>query len=260
MFNTSPAWRWLSCTLALAASFAVAPTHAATPQATVRNIVLVHGAFADGSSWSPVIKLLQRKGYHVTAVQNPLTSLADDVAATRRVLDRQKGGVILVGHSWAGTVVTEAGNADNVQGLVYLSALVPDSGESTADLLTRLAAPMEGFTPDKDGLLWLDDPVAYRQVMAGDVPAPQAALLAATQQPMAARAFGDKVNTAAWRSKPSWYLLTENDKALPPRVQQALAQAIGATTVSIKSSHMSLVSHPDAVVALIERAARSVGP
>lgn len=253
---TSRFWRCFSGALALAASCAFASASAAP--ATVRNIVLVHGAFADGSSWTPVIQRLQRKGYHVTAVQNPLTSLADDVAATRRVLERQKGGVILVGHSWAGTVVTETGTTSNVLGLVYLSALVPDSGESTADVLTRLAAPMEGFTPDNDGLIWLDDPVAYRHVMAGDVSVAQAALLAAAQQPMGARAFGDKVTTAAWHSKPSWYLVTENDNALPPRVQRTLAQAIGATTVSVKSSHMSLVSHPDAVVALIERAARSV--
>jgi pimeloyl-ACP methyl ester carboxylesterase len=260
MFPISRFWRSCKWAVALVASFAATSASAATPPAAVRNIVLVHGAFADGSSWSPVIQRLQRKGYQGTAVQNPLTSLADDVAATRRVLERQKGSVILVGHSWAGTVVTEAGNADNVRGLVYLSALVPDSGESTADLLTRLAAPMEGLTPDQNGLLWLDDPVAYRQVMAGDVSAPQTALLAATQQPMGASAFGDKVTTAAWHSKPSWYLLTEDDHALPPRVQRALAQAIGATTVSIKSSHMSLISHPEAVVALIERAARSVGP
>ena len=198
-------------------------------------------------------------GYHVTAVQNPLTSLADDVAATRRVLQRQNGGVILVGHSWAGAVVTEAGNADNVKGLVYLSALVPDAGESVADMLGRLDAPMDGMKPDGDGWIWLDDPSAYREVMAGDVPATQARLLAAAQQPIAARAFGDKLTQAAWRAKPSWYLVTENDKALPPKVQRLLAQHIGARTVVVKSSHMSLVSHAREVAALIERAARSAG-
>ncbi|MFZ6769039.1 alpha/beta fold hydrolase [Undibacterium sp. Di26W] len=252
-------WRWSAWVMALAASFATPLSGAATPPSTVRNIVLVHGAFADGSSWLPVIKILHRKGYHVTAVQNPLSSLADDVAATRRVLERQKGGVILVGHSWAGAVVTEAGNADNVQGLVYLSALVPDSGESVSDMLNRLASPMEGLTPDKEGLIWLDDPVAYRQVMAGDVSVPKARLLAATQQPISARTFADKVTTAAWSKKPSWYLVTENDKALQPNVQRALAQHIGATSMTVKSSHMSLVSHPEVVASLIERAARSVG-
>lgn len=251
-------WRWSAWIMAMATSFAAPLSGAAAPSSAIRNIVLVHGAFADGSNWLPVIRILHSKGYHVTAVQNPLTSLADDVAATRRVLERQKGGVILVGHSWAGAVVTEAGNADNVQGLVYLSALVPDAGESVGEMLGRLGSPMEGLAPDKEGLIWLDDPVAYRQIMAGDVPVPKVRLLAATQQPISARTFGDKVTTAAWQKKPSWYLVTENDRALPPRVQHALAQHIGATTMTIKSSHMSLVSHPEVVASLIERAAHSV--
>jgi pimeloyl-ACP methyl ester carboxylesterase len=249
----------LGCALALLSGLVALPVGAESRPPGVRNIVLVHGAFADGSSWSAVITRLQRKGYHVTAVQNPLTSLADDVAATQRVLDRQQGSVILVGHSWGGTVVTQAGLAPNVVGLVYLSALAPDSGESTGDLLGRLAAPAPGFVPDKDGLLWLDDPTAYRAVMAGDLSAAQAARLAATQQPIAASAFTDKVTTAAWRSKPSWYLVTENDKALPPQVQRTLAKGMGAKTQSAKSSHMSPVSRPDAVVAVIETAARSTG-
>jgi pimeloyl-ACP methyl ester carboxylesterase len=226
---------------------------AATPG--IHDIVLVHGAFADGSSWSSVIPLLQQKGYRVTAVQNPLTSLGDDVAATRRVLRRQQGPVLLVGHSWAGAVVTEAGNADNVRGIVYLSALVPDSGESVSDLLNQQHAPMDGMTPDGDGLVWLDDPHAYRNVMAADVTPAQARLLAATQAPMAARAFSGKVEHAAWLDKPTWYLITENDHALAPRVQHWTAQHIGAHVVTLKSSHMSLVSHPREVADLIDRAA-----
>lgn len=246
-----------SCVVPLSVASGADPAAGASASAApgVRHIVLVHGAFADGSSWRPVIERLQRKGYQVTAVQNPLTSLADDVAATRRVLARQQGGVVLVGHSWAGAVITEAGNASNVRALVYLSALVPDAGESVADLLARLNAPMEGLSPDTQGLLWLDDPAAYRHLMAADVPEPAARLLAATQQPIAARAFGDKVTAAAWRTLPSWYLVTENDQALQPAVQRAMARAIGATTVAVKSSHMSLVRRPDAVAALIERAA-----
>lgn len=247
----------LGCAVALVAGLVALPASADTRQPGVRNIVLVHGAFADGSSWSAVIRRLQRKGYHVTAGQNPLTSLADDVAATRRALERQQGGVILVGHSWGGAVVTEAGVAHNVAGLVYLSALVPDSGESTGDMLGRLSAPMEGMAPDKDGLLWLDDPVAYRNIMAGDISIAQVAVLAATQQPISVHAFTDKVSTAAWRSKPSWYLVAENDQALPPRVQRLLAHAIGAKTRGVPSSHMSLLSHPDVVVSLIEEAARN---
>lgn len=222
----------------------------------IRNIVLVHGAFADGSSWSEVIAILQRKGYHVTAVQNPLTSLEDDVAATRRVLERQEGDVILVGHSWAGAVVTEAGNAPNVKAIVYLSALVPDSGESVNDLLARLHAPMEGLRPDELGLIWLDDPDLYRKVMAADVPIAKARQLAAVQPPINVKAFGDHLSHAAWHDKPTWFLITEQDRALPPAVQHQLSTQIGAHEVSIKASHMSPISNPLRVANLIDRAAR----
>lgn len=233
-------------------------SHAAEPRG-VRNIVLVHGAFTDGSSWQDVIPLLQAKGYHVTAVQNPLTSLANDVEATRHVLERQQGGVLLVGHSWAGAIITEAGNFGNVRGLVYLSALVPDAGESVADLLTRQKAPMEGLAPDRNGYVWLDDPEAYSKVMAADVSPPRVAVLAATQQPMAAKSFGQKIGPkAAWEAKPSWYLVTEKDGALPLHVQQAIAKHIGATTRVIQSSHMSMVSHPEDVADFIASAAETL--
>jgi pimeloyl-ACP methyl ester carboxylesterase len=243
---------------ALLALSAQGAATAATPEG-IRDIVLVHGAFADGSSWSDVITRLQRRGYHVTAVQNPLTSLEDDVAATQRVLQRQPGPVLLVGHSWGGAVVTQAGNAANVRGLVYLSALVPDGGESVVDLLQREQAPMEGLVPDAAGRVWLDDPAAYRQVMAGDVPPARVALLAATQTPMTVGAFGQKVEAAAWRVKPSWYLVTENDRALAPAVQRRIAAHIGAHTGSIASSHMSLVSRPAAVTEFIVQAAKEAG-
>lgn len=258
--NFLPGWsgrlRMMTAAVTLAAAIVPQLSHAEPGAPRLRNIVLVHGAFADGSSWSEVITALQRKGYRVTAVQNPLTSLADDVAATRRVLERQKGDVLLVGHSWAGAVVTEAGNAPNVKGLVYLSALVPDSNESVGDLLTRLHAPMEGLKPDGNGLIWLDDPNAYRKVMAGDVPAAKARLLAAVQQPIAASAFGEKVSHAAWHDKPSWYLVTGDDHALPPAVQRELVKETGAHRVALKSSHMSMVSHPADIVRLIDHAAR----
>jgi pimeloyl-ACP methyl ester carboxylesterase len=260
MFMNAVLRRWHALLLALGFTFVLPPAEAAGGvPAGQRRIVLVHGAFSDGSAWAPVIERLQRRGYQVSAVQNPLTSLADDVAATRRVLQRQPGDVILVGHSWAGAVITEAGNAANVKGLVYLSALVPDSGESVAEVMQRLGAPMDGLKPDAEGLVWLDDPQAYRDVMAGDLPPPLVARLAATQQPIAARAFGDKIGQAAWRSRPAWYLITEDDRALPPRVQRELAQRIGATTRTLKASHLSLLSHPDAVAALIEQAARAAG-
>lgn len=234
------------------------PVHAQPAAQALPGIVLVHGAFADGSSWSQVIKRLQRKGYRVSAVQNPLTSLADDVAATRRVLARQPGPVLLVGHSWAGAVITEAGHAGNVKGLVYLSALVPDSHESVADLLARLNAPMQGLQPDAQGLLWLDDPAAYQAAMAADVPWEQVRVLAATQQPMAASAFADKVSQAAWHDKPNWYLVTDQDQALPPRTQRAMAQQIGARVQHVDASHMALISRPQVVADFIDRAARDV--
>lgn len=253
---------WLS-RLALAMGLSLLlcanPAVAAGPDSTVRNIVLVHGAFADGSSWSPVIERLTAMGYHVTAVQNPMTSLADDVSATQRVLRRQQGNVLLVGHSWAGAVITQAGNASNVKGLVYLSALVPDSGESAAGLLQRLNAPMTGLTPDEDGLVWLDDPVQFHRVMAADLPMKKAQLLASVQQPIAAVCFTGKVEHAAWHDKPSWYLQTTGDKALLPAVQRAIVKQIGAKTLSIRSSHLSLASHPEAVATFIDQAAREAG-
>lgn len=225
---------------------------------TMPDIVLVHGAFTDGSSWSAVMARLQAMGYHVTAVQNPLTSLKDDVNATRAVIARQPGEVLLVGHSWAGAVISEAGNDPRVKGLVYLSALVPDSHESVADLLTRLHAPMTGLSADKQGLIWLDDPALFHKVMANDLSRQRAQLLAAAQQPIAARAFTDTLTHAAWHDKPSWYLVTENDAALNPTVQNALAKAIGATRVSLYSSHLSMISHADRVADFIDRAARTL--
>ncbi|MDU8457305.1 MULTISPECIES: alpha/beta hydrolase [Pseudomonas syringae group] len=253
---------WLSrlgLALGLSLLFSSGPAMAALPNGTVRNIVLVHGAFADGSNWSSVIKQLTAMGYYVTAVQNPMTSLQDDVLATQRVLRRQKGDVLLVGHSWAGTVITQAGNASNVKGLVYLSALVPDSGESAAGLLQRLNAPMTGLTPDEEGWLWLDDPAQFHLVMAADLPMKKAQLLASVQQPIAAACFAEKIQHAAWHDKPSWYLQTTDDKALLPSVQRAIAKQIGAQTLSIRSSHLSLVSHPDTVAKFIDHAAREAG-
>ncbi|WP_371925470.1 alpha/beta fold hydrolase [Herbaspirillum sp. WGmk3] len=229
-----------------------------TEPAPLIDIVLVHGAFADGSSWSKVIALLQRKGYHVTAVQNPLSSLAADVAATSRVIARQPHPVLLVGHSWGGAVISEAGNQEKVKGLVYLSALAPDSGESVAQALQRLQAPMQGLQPDHDGLIWLDDPKVFAQVMAHDVAVDQVRALAAVQQPIAASAFAEPVMHAAWHDKPGWYLVTQGDHALSTAVQQQFAAAMKAQTETIVSSHLSLVSHPRQVADLIDRAARSL--
>ncbi|MFM0047404.1 alpha/beta hydrolase [Paraburkholderia sediminicola] len=238
---------------------------AATPSAApmtgpVRNVVLVHGAFVDGSSWNGVVAKLQQKGYHVSSVQNPLTSLADDVAATRRVLARQDGPTILVGHSWGGVVITEAGaNAPNVAGLVYVAAIAPDLHESTMDLMKR-AAPMpagQGITADATGFLWLDRS-KYHADFAADVPENLTRVLSAAQQPIAAKAFSETVSQVAWKEKPSWYVLTTRDRAVSPAIEKFMADRMGAKIVPIASSHLVPVSHAGAVADVIDRAAREL--
>lgn len=224
------------------------------------NVVLVHGAWADGSSWSNVIPLLQEKGYNVTAVQIPLTSLADDAAVTRRVLAMQNGSTILVGHSYGGAVITEAGtNASNVVGLVYISAFAPDEGEVLGELNGRMpAAPGQAnLRPDAYGFLWID-PKAFPESFAQDVDPVQARVMAAVQKPLSASIFGEKATQAAWKSKPSWYLVSENDRIINPDLERFMAERIGAReVVSIPSDHASLVSHPDEVAQLIMDAANA---
>lgn len=256
---------------AMPATPAAVPTPA-TPKATaakppaapitgpVRNVVLVHGAFVDGSSWNGVIAKLQQKGYHVSSVQNPLTSLADDVAATRRVLARQDGPTILVGHSWGGVVITEAGaNAPNVAGLVYVAAIAPDLHESTMDLMKRAAPAPAGqaITADSTGFLWLDRS-KYHADFAADVPENLTRVLSAAQQPISARAFSETVSQVAWREKPSWYIVTTRDRAISPEVEQFMANRMGAKIVPISSSHLVPVSHAGAVADVIDRAAREL--
>ncbi len=250
--------RFLTSALSLGMIMTSHSAAAATPAPApaIRNIVLVHGALTDGTSWSPLVVKLQAMGYHVSAVQNPLSSLAADVKATERVLRRQDGNVLLVGHSWGGAVISQAGNAANVKGLVYLSALAPDSGESVHDLMTAINTPMNGLSPDQDGMIWMDDPARFRQFMAADVPMTKVKELVAAQQPIAATTLGEKVEHAAWRDKPTWYLKADNDQALPAAVQQTIAQRMGAHLVSVRSSHMSYLSHTDAVAKLIDQAAR----
>lgn len=244
-----------------AAPKATAHAPPATPMTgPVRNVVLVHGAFVDGSSWNGVVAKLQQKGYHVSSVQNPLTSLADDVAATRRVLARQDGPTILVGHSWGGVVITEAGaNAPNVAGLVYVAAIAPDLHESALDLMKR-AAPMpagQAMTADPSGFLWLDR-TKYHADFAADVPENLTRVLSAAQQPIAAKAFSETVSQVAWREKPSWYIVTTRDRAVSPEVEQFMANRMGAKIVPISSSHLVPVSHAGAVADVIDRAAREL--
>jgi len=225
--------------------------------APARNVVLVHGAFADETSWDKVANLLRHKGYHVTQVASPLTSLDDDVAATRKALAAQKGPTVLVGHSWGGVVVGEAGNAPNVRSLVYIAAFAPDRGESVQDL-GKGAPSTEGqqaIRPDANGFLTLDR-AAFPGVFMGDVPGAEAKRLAARQHPINAAAFATKAKVAAWHDKPTYYAISAADRMLPPQAEGFFAHRMNATTVTFQSSHASPVSHPTEVVALIERAAR----
>lgn len=217
---------------------------------------MVHGAFADGSSYHKVVERLQKKGYQVTAVQNPLTSLDVDVSAVKQVLDRQDGDVVLVGHSWGGVVISEASKHEKVKRLVYLSAIVPDSNENAGQALSRHGASSEGLTPDEKGVIWLPNAQVYQQVMANDLPLNKASVLWATQTPIHAVAFSQAVATPAWQSKPSFYLLIKQDNALPFNVQQSFANMIHAQTKMVNSGHLSMLSQPKVVVQLIEKASQ----
>ncbi|CAB3646035.1 alpha/beta hydrolase [Achromobacter dolens] len=241
---------------ALLSTCAIMPAMSAAAE-PVRNIVLVHGAFTDGSIWSDVVVRLQAKGFTVTSVQNPLTSLAADIEATKRVLRRQKSDTLIVGHSWAGAVVTAAANEPNVRGIAYVSALVPGSNESVAEMFERQAVPMEALHADQDGLIWLDE-ATFGRIMAGDVAPAKVRLLTAMQQPIAAQAFGERIGLAAWRDKPSFYLLTQGDAAVPEALQRKMAKEARSTVTTLASSHLSMVSKPQAVSDFIERAAQTL--
>ncbi|MEW6341135.1 MAG: alpha/beta hydrolase [Pseudomonadota bacterium] len=224
-----------------------------------KNVVLVHGAFADGSSWDKVIPLLQAKGLHVVAVQNPLSSLDGDVAATRRAIEQQDGPVILVGHSWAGAVITQAGNDDKVKALVYVAAFAPQKDQSINDILKGKPAPVWAPALQKDsaGYLTLSTDAIIHD-FAQDLPVAQARLVAATQGPWFAGCTDDKVTQPAWQSKPSWFVLTQKDRMIPPELQAAMAAQIGATVVKVDASHVAMLSKPADVAAAIIDAARTV--
>lgn len=220
-------------------------------------IVLVHGAFADGSSWQRVIPLLERDGYTVTAVQNPLTSLPDDVATTKRVIDAQKGSIIVVGHSYGGSVITgaAAGNP-RVKALVYINAHAPDAGENTNELNGKYAPPplASALVPDAAGFLYVDRSKLH-DVFARDLPPAEASVLAATQKPINSVAFDQSVTNVAWKTIPSWYLVGQEDQSINPDLQRFMAKRIGAKTTEIKASHVPFLSHPNEVAKLIETAA-----
>ncbi len=223
----------------------------------VKNVVLVHGGFVDGSGWQGVYKALTKDGYSVTVVQNPTISLVDDVAVTKRALAAQSGPAILVGHSYGGAVITEAGNEPNVAGLVYISAFAPDKGESVSSLIKDPppGAPVPPILPPQDGYLFLDR-TKFAASFAADVEADTAAFMADSQVPWGVEALGGAITQPAWRTKPSWYLVTTEDRMIPPDAQRAMSKRAGSTVVEARASHSVYVSQPQAVAAIIEQAAK----
>jgi pimeloyl-ACP methyl ester carboxylesterase len=241
---------------ALAIAALLDPAFAAPAPAGAPAIVLVHGAYADGSCWSDVIALLQRDGYRATAVQNPLDSLADDVAATRRVLALQEGPTILVGHSWAGTVISEAGDDAKVVGLVYVSARAPDAGEDYGALAAKFPPPPASAGLVKAGGFAQLDEEHFLRDFAGDLPPERARVLQAVQGRIADTLFASRTSVAAWRTKPSWYAVTTQDRTTAPELQRFVAARMKAHTVEIAGSHLSIISHAREVADLIETAAK----
>jgi len=223
----------------------------------VKNVVLVHGGFVDGSGWEGVYNALKRDGYNVSIVQNPTITLADDVAVTKRTIAAQNGPVILVGHSYGGVVITEAGNDPKVAGLVYVAAFAPDKGESVSTLIKDPppGAPVPPILPPRDGFLFLDK-AKFAASFAADVRADAAAFMADSQVPWGVEALGGTISQPAWKSKPSWYLVSTEDKMIPPAAQRAMSDRAGSTVVEVKGSHAVYVSQPQAVASIIEKAAK----
>jgi pimeloyl-ACP methyl ester carboxylesterase len=223
------------------------------------TVVFVHGAWADGSSWSKVILRLQQKGIETLSVQNPLTSLADDVAAVNRALDGISGSVVLVGHSWGGAVISQAGGDSKVSALVYVAAFAPDVGLSVNDL-GKGAPPTPGLkevVASKAGFLTITKK-GIQEDFAQDLPKTESAVLAATQGPTAAKAFDDKLTVAAWHNKPTWYVVSKSDRMIDPNGERAMAKAMNAHVTEVEASHVSMLSKPDAITAVILDAIRSL--
>jgi pimeloyl-ACP methyl ester carboxylesterase len=225
------------------------------------RIVLVHGAWADGTGWQHIIPLLEREGFIVTAVQNPLSSFADDVATTKRVIDHeaQYGSVVVVGHSYGGAVITGAADNPNVKALVYIAAFAPEANEPVGALLGQFPPTPLGaaFIPDSAGFVYIDR-AKFRDIFAADVHRTEVRVMAAAQKPASGAIFGQSVPFAAWKSIPSWYLVATQDQTLHPDMERFFAERMGATTSEIVSSHVPFISHPKAVARLISRAANAV--
>ena len=223
------------------------------------TVILVHGAFADGSSWGDVIPGLEKAGYDVIAVQNPLTSYADDVATTRRVIDAQNGDVVLVGHSYGGAVITKAAlGAPNVKALVYVAAFAPDANENLQALLQQYPSKIGGaLVPDAAGFLYIDRS-QFKEVFAADVSERVLSVMSATQKPINSQTFGQTYETPAWKNIPTWYLIATDDQAINPELQRMFAKRIGATTREVKASHVPFASNPTTVVSIVEEAAEAI--
>jgi pimeloyl-ACP methyl ester carboxylesterase len=246
---------FVTTTAAVAASSLLQRVAYAQPTPKVRNVVLIHGLFADGSCWLDVIARLQAKGLRATAVQNPLTSLQASVEATREVLSWQDGPTVLVAHSFGGMVLTEAGVDPKVSAVVYVAARAPDAGEDYTALASKFPP-----APASAGIIWSNDhgrlsEEAFLHDFAGDVPAEKARVLYAVQEPFKRSLLADKTTQAAWRSKPSWYAVSSEDRTINPDLQRFMAKRMGANTIEVKASHVSLISQPDTIARLILEAA-----
>ena len=254
-------FKTLALTLAATGAIAMTPTsQAASPTQApngTKNVVLVHGGFVDGSGWNKVYKILKNDGYNVTIVQNPTNSLADDVAVTKRAIAQQDGPVVLVGHSYGGVVVSEAGTDPKVDSVVYIAAFAPDKGESVQTLIANPppGASVPPILPPQDGYLFLDR-AKFAAAFAGDVSPEEATFMADSQVPWGVEALAGAVTNPAWKSKPSWYLVATEDHMIPPPAQQMMAKRAGSTVVEVPGSHAIYVSQPEAVAKVIEQAAQ----
>jgi len=222
----------------------------------IKNVVLVHGAFADGSGWEAVFNILKKDGYTVAVVQHPETSYAEDVKFTKSVIDRQSGPVVLVGHSYGGAVITEAGNHPKVAALVYIAAFAPDTGESCASLAQALPPASTGVKQTDDGYFYID-PAVFHADFAADLPADKAAFMAESQVSISADSFISPVKTPAWKSKPTWYMVATSDRSINPDQERMMAKRANAKTIEVNSSHVAYMAHPKETAKLIEEAAAS---
>jgi pimeloyl-ACP methyl ester carboxylesterase len=223
----------------------------------IKNVVLVHGAFADGSGWEPVAQILMNDGYKVSVVQHPETSYADDQKYTKAAIDAMGGPVVLVGHSYGGSVITEAGNHPNVKALVYIAAFALDAGESCATIEAAVPQASKAFNPDSNGNWWIEQE-HFAADFAADLPKDQAQFMAISQVPISTDAFTHKVTNPAWKTKPTWYMVATEDRSINPEQERMMAKRAHATTVEVKASHVAYMSHPKESAKLIEEAAASV--